>query len=168
SSELKKGTSFSFDLTFPLTDMPVHPTLKMHTDTQHNKIENLKILLAEDNDMNILFMKKLLSNWNISLTVVENGQEAVKAVSEQEFDVILMDIHMPVMDGYVATQKIRSMSDPSKANIYIIALTASSAAEMEKIKERGMDDYLTKPFSIDILKQKLSSIPLSEKQGIIE
>lgn len=159
-SKLKEGTTFSFEITYPITELPIHETLKIAPEVKNKSIENLRILLAEDNEMNVLFMKKLLSNWNIKLRVVENGQKAIEAVIEQDFDVILMDIHMPVMDGYKAAQMIRNMEEPKKASTHIIALTASTSSEIENIKEKGIDDYLSKPFSIDSLKEKLTNIPL--------
>ncbi|WP_353132072.1 ATP-binding protein [Pseudopedobacter sp.] len=159
-SKLKEGTTFSFEITYPITELPIHETLKIAPEVKNKSIENLRILLAEDNEMNVLFMKKLLSNWNIKLRVVENGQKAIEAVIEQDFDVILMDIHMPVMDGYKAAQMIRNMEEPKKASTHIIALTASTSSEIEDIKEKGIDDYLSKPFSIDSLKEKLTNIPL--------
>ena len=161
NSKLNEGTVFSFDISYPITDLPIHETLKTTTPEIRNKnIENLRILLAEDNEMNVLFMKKLLSNWDVHLEIVENGQKVIDALAEQDFDVILMDIHMPILDGYKATQIIREMEDQKKANTYIIALTASTSSEIEDIKEKGIDDYLSKPFSINSLKEKLSNIPV--------
>src|SRR5690606_19808225 len=150
----------SFEIIYPITDLPIHETLKIAPEVKNKSIENLRILLAEDNEMNVLFMKKLLSNWDIKLRVVENGQKAIEALIEQDFDVILMDIHMSVMDGYKAAQMIRNMKDLKKASTHIIALTASTSSEIDDIKEKGIDDYLSKPFSIDSLKEKLTNIPL--------
>ncbi len=156
-SSLNQGSIFSFDISFPKTQLPVHGSIAQ-SNLQTKNLNGLRILLAEDNEINMVFMKKLLSNWDVHLEIVKDGQKVIEALSKQDFDVILMDIHMPVMDGYTATQKIRNMEDPKKANIHIIALTASSSSEMENIKEKGMDDYLTKPFPVQTLKEKLNNI----------
>lgn len=128
----------------------------MIINTENRDTKNLKILLAEDNDINILLIRKLLSPWNVSLSVVKNGKLAVEAVIENDFDLILMDIYMPVMDGLEASLAIRKLSNPIKANIYIIALTASVTTEIKDIiKEYRINDYLIKPFSIESFKQKI-------------
>ena len=122
-------------------------------------LSKLSILVAEDNPMNTLLMKKLLAKWEITPDFAVNGEEAVKLFSANKYDLILMDIHMPIMDGFDATTIIRNDSDHSKAQIPIIALTASVALDArEKIAQAGINDFVSKPFNPDELKEKLEEI----------
>ncbi|MCO5935656.1 response regulator [Mucilaginibacter sp. RB4R14] len=130
--------------------------------------EGLNILIAEDNSVNSLLLVKLLTKWNINTTVANNGMEAVKKLKEGDFDVILMDLHMPVMNGYQATQLIRALDDKTKSCIPIIALTASVSHNInDKIKEAGMNDYLSKPFQAASLHQKLEALSASKAGKVI-
>lgn len=122
-------------------------------------ISNLNILIAEDNQMNILLMKKLLAKWDITPDFATNGLEAVEAVQAKNYDLVFMDIHMPVLNGYEATQLIRTNADPAKATVHIVALTASIDSTItEEIKAAGLNDYMAKPFNAESLKEKLQSI----------
>ena len=88
-----------------------------------------------------------------------NGAEAIAAFENNDFDLVLMDIHMPVMDGYEAAITIRQFSDEKKAKVKIIALTASVAMDArKKVAASGMDDYMSKPFNPSELREKLESI----------
>lgn len=115
----------------------------------------LFVLLVEDNDINRLYAKSVLKNWNCYTETAENGMVAIEKIKNQEYDVILMDIQMPVMDGYETTRAIRMMETPQR-NVPIVALTANATkADVEKCIEAGMNDYLPKPFSPDDLYRKL-------------
>jgi len=116
-----------------------------------------RILLAEDVKMNQLLTLKLLSRSGYQIEVVGNGREAVEAVRQQNYDVILMDVQMPEMDGLEATQHIRALPSP-KNHIPIIALTAHAMDNDEQFRATGMDDYVAKPINFDILFTKLSVI----------
>ncbi|WP_449436278.1 ATP-binding response regulator [Pedobacter steynii] len=129
-SEVGKGTRFYFDIKYATAELEVD--LADTTEEKEVDIDQLKILLAEDNAMNILFMKKLLSTWNTQIEIAENGEEAVRLATENDFNVILMDLNMPVMDGYAATKMIRKIADPNKSNVHIIALTASASDEVRE------------------------------------
>lgn len=119
-------------------------------------IEGLNILVAEDSSINVMIMKKLMAGINSNIVYVENGELAVAAVKEGSYDVVLMDIYMPHMDGYEATQLIRQMDDKAKASVYIIALTAAMEANLEKkLTEAGFNDHISKPLNVDELKQKI-------------
>jgi len=163
-SELNIGTSFTFDICYNLfnfdTQEHTKPTYKIVEDMD---ISELKILIAEDNQMNILLMRKLLAKWNISPDFAANGSEAVEAFKIKDYDLILMDIHMPVMDGYEASIIIRNFTDKEKATVPIIALTASVAMDVRnKITDAGINDFVSKPFSPDELKAKLEQIALQK------
>lgn len=122
-------------------------------------ISNLSILVAEDNPMNSLLMKKLLAKWSIIPDFSSNGVEAVEAFNNKDYDLILMDIHMPLMDGFEATAEIRRHPNLQKANIPIIALTASIALDArEKISNAGINGFVSKPFNPDELREKLEEI----------
>ena len=112
-----------------------------------NKLGKLSVLLAEDNATNALFISTILGNWGFSLMVAINGNEVVKLVEQNDFDLILMDIQMPEKNGMEATKEIRKMEDEKKKTIPIIALTANGLIGFEKnYFESGMNDFLTKPF----------------------
>lgn len=154
------GTTFKFDINYKLHNFAVDSN--NFTPTQTNSImdiSKLSILVAEDNQMNTLLMKKLLAKWDITPDFANNGAEAVTAFNSKAYDLILMDIHMPVMDGYEATAEIRKHADPQKANVPIIALTASVALDArEKISNAGINDFVSKPFNPDELRGKLEEI----------
>ena len=117
------------------------------------------LLLVEDHKMNQLVARKTLERkWeNIQLTIAENGQEAVDLLRSRNFDLVLMDIQMPVMDGYEATKCIREEFPPHKANMPILAMTAHAhISKDEKFKEYGMDDYVLKPFEPEDLFRKIA------------
>ena len=165
-SKINIGTHFYFDIDFPLVDESIYEIDSTVSPSQKVELNELKLLLAEDNAMNILFMRKLLSNWNINTAIAENGQEVIDRLNEDDYDVILMDLHMPVMNGLEATKKIRKLKDLRKSRIHIIALTASVSAEAEAlIKECGMNDYLIKPFHPDDLRSKLENVQVHINQG---
>ncbi|WP_413294643.1 response regulator [Bdellovibrio sp. HCB185ZH] len=106
-----------------------------------------KILAADDNPVNQLILRGLLARLGYEFTIVENGHFAVEAAQSQSFDLILMDCHMPEMDGYLATQKIRGIS--SYAEVPIIAMTASGLTdEKERCLQVGMTDYIAKPLDV--------------------
>ncbi len=122
-------------------------------------ISFLSILVVEDNPMNILLMKKLLSKWNIKPDLAINGIEAVTAFKAKPYDLILMDLHMPLMDGYEATTAIRNDIDTVKSQVPIIALTASVAIDVQqKLTSFGINDFVSKPFNPEELKVKLEAI----------
>ncbi|MGH7123232.1 MAG: response regulator [Stellaceae bacterium] len=123
----------------------------------------LNILLAEDNRVNQQFMRILLRKAGHEVEVVENGHQAVDAVGQLDLDIVLMDIQMPELDGIQATKMIRAMSPP-KCDIPIIALTAHAmAGAAEEYLAAGMDDYVSKPVSPEILLSKLADLGRATK-----
>ena len=161
-SELYAGAAFTFDLEYPLAkEAPRVMVPRM--ENPDIDISELKILLAEDNMMNILFMEKLLSRWGITVDVAANGLEVMELMAQNYYDLILMDIQMPEMNGYEATMKIRELPDPVKAGIYIIALSASVSEDVHaKVVEAGMNDTLSKPFKPEQLYEKLQDARVVE------
>jgi len=106
-----------------------------------------KILVAEDNKINFFVANKFLESWGVIVTHVENGSLALDEVRKHDFDLILMDLHMPVMDGIEATRIIRSMPDKKISQMPIVALTAAIMSEaQDKIENLAINDYVLKPF----------------------
>jgi PAS domain S-box-containing protein len=118
-------------------------------------IKQLNVLLVEDNDINRLYAKSILKNWHCHADIAENGLVAIEKVKNNHYDIILMDVQMPVMDGYEATKAIRLMAPPMK-DVPIVALTANATKkDVEKCLAAGMNDYLPKPFTPDDLQRKI-------------
>lgn len=110
-----------------------------------------RVLAADDSPVNREVVREALTRLGASVTLVEDGAQALKAVERQEFDAILMDCSMPVMDGFKATQAIRAHKDSRVARTPIIALTAHVEGGNERWREVGMDDYVTKPFTLSVI-----------------
>lgn len=158
-SVLSAGTEFTFDILYQEALVLPEPVKTELPETDKYKLSAMNVLLAEDNPMNILFMKKLFERWKIKLTVAENGSEAIQLLEEYHYDLVLMDIYMPVLNGYDAAMQIRKFDDPLKADIFIIALTGSVSEEVFSLAAAaGMNDTLHKPFHPDELYQKLESV----------
>jgi PAS domain S-box-containing protein len=143
-----KGSTFSVNLKFQVMDNQNEPDapvpLKHNVE---NCLENVKILLAEDNSINQLLTNDLLTDKGAIVEIVADGKQAIDSLEANDYDLILMDMQMPVMDGYEAMRIIRDDFPKPKQDITIIALTAHAAeGEREKCKSFGADDYLSKPF----------------------
>jgi len=125
----------------------------------------MKFLCAEDNDLNAEILQTLLEMQGASCRICTNGQEIVnvfQTVQPGEYDMILMDVMMPVMDGYAATEAIREGPNPLGRTIPIIAMTANAFVEdMQKSRDAGMDAHLSKPMDIAKLEQTVRKLRLS-------
>lgn len=155
-SEEGEGSTFMVELTFDKGNATAEVKEPADKEADAHGITGLKVLLAEDNVVNQKVMIRFLERWNIEMEVVNNGEEALEVLKHSNFDVILMDLQMPRMDGYEATEQIRKLDDPYKRNIPIIALTAAALKEVrEKVYAAGMNDFVTKPFNPVDLEQKL-------------
>jgi len=154
------GSEFSFNMEFPVsTEKLVSATEVVQPSQYADPIGGLQVLIAEDNPVNVMLMKKLFSKWDIVPTFAENGERAVELVQYGNFNIILMDLQMPVMNGFDAAKEIRKMADPKKSNIPIIALTASALFDIkEKVYDSGMNDYVSKPFKPGELKEKIFAL----------
>ncbi|MEO6903477.1 MAG: response regulator [Bacteroidia bacterium] len=166
-SNIGEGSTFSFNLFFDKIDAP--KTIQQSCETiKRKEIRNLSILLVEDNYLNQLLATKVLTNWNWKVDVAENGLIAIEKLKQNNFDLVLMDIQLPEMDGYEATKYIRHELQSPKSKIPIIAMTAHAfSGEDLKCKEAGMDDYISKPFNEDDLYTKILTI-LNIKNEIYE
>jgi len=145
-SEPDKGSVFTFNITFEL------PSIGEYIQEGEEKesyigLEGKRILVAEDNKMNFFVANKFLTGWGAVVTLAENGQLALELLEKEDFDLILMDLHMPVMDGIEATRIIRKSEDPRIKDIPIVALTAAIMSEThDRIDELKINDYILKPF----------------------
>jgi PAS domain S-box-containing protein len=142
-SEKNKGTTIHVFLNLKKGD---RSNLKSaHLETASTSLKNISILLVEDSDMNRMVAQNSLQHYSCKVTEAENGVEALKILKKENFDIILMDIQMPEIDGIETTKIIRNKL---KLNIPIVALTANAfKSEIEKCKKAGMNDYITKPFN---------------------
>lgn len=154
TSEPGKGSTFFFTQTFALAGKPLAKKVS-HANLPDKKEKSLygaDILLVEDNHINILVAKTFLESWGASIDVAENGQEAVDMLDTGRHKLVLMDLHMPVMDGYTAIRAIRDKG----ISIPIIALTASLPNEVEEeIRGLDIDGFVLKPFVPDELFKKV-------------
>jgi two-component system, sensor histidine kinase and response regulator len=122
----------------------------------------LKILVVDDDDLNRRMMRLILVRDGHDVQVVANGIEALDAVKDQVFDIIFMDLQMPIMDGFEASRRIREWENGNQ-RIYIVALTASYMPEEgQKLFESGIDNYISKPFEVDHIHKLLSIIARSD------
>src|SRR5450432_606883 len=142
-SEPGKGSTFRFVIPYKVTNaVPVSATEEIKT-YEPTAILHGRIMVVEDNEMNQRLMKHLLSQWRIDFTIVSSGKKAVEMLKEKPFDLILMDIQMPEMDGYTAAQLIRQQL---KLTTPVVAMTAHVlAGKKEKCIGYGMNDYISKP-----------------------
>lgn len=162
-SEQGKGTTFHFFIPYTIEKEQLNVIPKVDTNYFKDKSNApLKILIVDDNALNQSLMKHLLSQWNIDFETANNGLEAVEFLRNNDCDLVLMDIQMPQMDGYVATQTIR---EELKLNTPIIAMTAHAlAGERERCMSRGMNEYISKPIIEDELFKLISNFGLKETE----
>ncbi len=161
-SAVGKGSTFSFRLKFgKIIEKAILPNFaeikkEKAPEKSGEEYRKGKVLLAEDNEINRMLVVTMLGNWGHKVSVAENGLQAVELLQNEDFDLVLMDVHMPEMDGYAATQKIRESFAVPKNNIPIIAMTASALkSELDRCIAAGMDDYIPKPFEKKVLRDKI-------------
>ena len=159
TSTIGEGSEFSFSMEFPVSTETVEEWNEKNPLFHSESLSTLRMLIAEDNPVNVLLMKKLLSKWKINPTIAENGERAIEMLQYGNFDIILMDLQMPVLNGFDAAMEIRKLPDPKKACIPIIALTASALYDIkEKVFNSGMNDYVSKPFKPEELMEKIQHL----------
>lgn len=162
-SKQGEGSTFSFTLTFKKTDEPVKKEAEPQLQVEE-QIPDIKILVVEDVTLNQLLMKTLLREFGFDHDTVANGRLAIEKIRQQKYDLILMDLQMPEMNGYEATEYIRK---ELKLNTPIIARTADvTTTDVEKCRDVGMNDYLAKPIDDKLLYTKIMKFlnrPAEEK-----
>jgi CheY-like chemotaxis protein len=146
ASESGKGSVFTFAIEYILPETAAKVADQGSADTMKG-LAGKRILVAEDNKINFFVANKFLESWGVIVTHVENGSLALEELKKQEFDLILMDLHMPVMDGIEATRIIRNSPDEKLSSMPIVALTAAVMSEAnDKIEDLVINDYVLKPF----------------------
>ena len=150
-SEIGKGSRFHFQISLAKSEKPAGKS-----GQEVRRLEGLNVLIAEDNMINAMVSIKLLTNWGLKVTHAKNGIEVVDMANEAVFDYILMDIHMPEVDGFDATKTIRSTINPN-ISTPIYALTADITAHQRELFEPYFNGYLLKPIDKDKLYAALSS-----------
>jgi len=150
-SEIDKGSTFSFTLRFKKTDAAAEEEIELPDIDLENK--NIKVLVVEDIALNQLLMKTLLDDFGFEKDIAANGKIAIEKLQDRSYDIILMDLQMPVMNGFEATDYIRNTMNSA---IPIIALTADvTTVDIEKCKAIGMNDYIAKPVDERLLYNKI-------------
>ncbi len=148
------GSKFSFALSYGIAERQNGQPIPA---TETYQLNDVRLLLVEDNSSNRMVAISFLSKMGVQVTVAENGAIAVDKVQKQDYDIVLMDLQMPQMDGYQATQAIRKLGGKYQS-LPIIALTADVVSDAkDRVKQAGMNDYLSKPFSPDVLYRKIST-----------
>ncbi len=161
-SELGKGTTFS--VVIPFGESSVQSSAEQSVvidDATMKKLNNVKLLLVEDNEFNRMVAEDTLKELmpGVVIDIAVNGQEAVNRVANEQYDIILMDIQMPVMDGVTATQTIRNTLPAPAKDTKIIAMTANVFQEdVKQYFDAGMNAYVSKPFQTDELLLKIASL----------
>jgi CheY-like chemotaxis protein len=154
----------------PTTSRPTASPTKASTpkiDAGMAKRHPLRILLAEDNVVNQKLALRLLQQMGYRADLASNGLEAIESVERQPYDVVLMDVQMPEMDGLEASRRITAKW-PTKARPYIVAMTANAMqGDREECLAAGMDDYVTKPIRVDALVQALLQVPNRLDEGAV-
>lgn len=155
-SEVGQGSTFSFCLAFDNSArLPAEQAEEPAADPK--SLKGIKLLVAEDNLINVFLIQQFLEQWEIEFDVAENGAIALELTQTNDYDLILMDLQMPEKDGYEATQAIRELPDAKYQKLPIIALSASAMLDtQDKAFEVGMNDYLTKPFNPDELYNRIA------------
>jgi CheY-like chemotaxis protein len=168
-SRLGVGSTFHVTIPFQLAPEETLPVvLQLPPSTEPATFSSLRVLLAEDNAVNALLASVLLRKVGHHVTHVKTGREALDALAQHQFDLVLMDVQMPDMDGLEATAEIRRSEVRTGRHIPIVAFTAHAMAEDRKrFLDAGADGYLTKPFSPDQLHAVIASMrPLIDGQAL--
>ena len=154
-SQVGQGSTFVVDIPFRIAQKDEAQPKRANGQIEKGRLKGRRILLAEDNELNAEIAMELLGEEELQVEWAKDGVTCVEMLEKAEpayYDLILMDIQMPVMNGYLATQKIRKLKDPAKANIPIIAMTANAFSEdRQKAIAVGMNDHVAKPIDMNVL-----------------
>jgi PAS domain S-box-containing protein len=160
-----EGSTFSFELRFEIPTQATDRGKNQDVFHELSLLEGKKVLLAEDNKINVMVARQFLENWKFSVDVAENGLRVLELLRNNTYDVVLMDIQMPEMDGLTAASIIKKENLGN--GVPMIALTASALAEVqERVFQAGMVDFVTKPFQPDELRLKVSKA-IADYKGLV-
>jgi len=167
TSTMGQGTSFSFHLAYQIGKTEdVGKAVVLESDASPSELKGIHILLVEDNPFNQMVAVDTLTDLvkDINIDVADNGKIALDMLAKKDYDILLMDVQMPEMDGFEATQRIRTTFDMPKRNTPIMAMTANvTNDEVEKCFESGMDQYISKPFAQQDLINKIAQLTVRKK-----
>ena len=156
-SKVAEGSTFSFGLRLKhAADVG-----KIHRDVPvaHDSLRGIRVLAADDSEDNQIILAMTMKRWGVEVTPAMNGQEVLAALAVQSFDIILMDLRMPVMDGYATTAAIRKLPDPRVANVPIIAFSASATlGDQDIVSQLQFQDILGKPYKPEELFRKVAAL----------
>ncbi len=159
SSEQNKGSKFTVELPFGLVDEDTIAIKDETFDTFTHQIQNLRILYAEDVSSNQFLMKGYADLWKFELDIASNGEEAISLFAENEYDVILLDLQMPKVDGFQAAKRIREIEGLTNKNTPILAVTGDiSELTLKTLSNSGMNDYISKPINPKIMIEKIQEM----------
>ena len=165
-SDLGRGSTFHFTVDLAMgppliasAETEIDPSARLSPITLAGSEQGLRILVVEDHPVNQMLAKKLIERAGHQVTIANNGEEGFKAASKQVFDIVLMDMQMPVMDGLEATRAIRSFeAASSRSPVHIVAMTANVLpADRQACADAGMNDFIAKPFKADELRAVLDA-----------
>ncbi len=168
-SVVSKGSEFSFSLEYKKAQKGTASNTKLkNVAIAPEFLKDIKILLVEDNELNQLLAVKVFGKWDKQIDIADNGKIAIEKITNTDYDIILMDIQMPEMDGNELTNHIRTKMG-EKSTVPIIALTAHATLEEEKrCLQNGMNDYLSKPYDFNVLLEKLYQNLNKNKENTIQ
>ena len=150
---------FYFTLDFKISKKQSESQSARSVTHTFGSLKGARILIAEDNALNIMLMKNFMKQWEVDCDIAENGLLAYQMVQKNNYDLVLMDLQMPEMDGYQATAEIRKLPGQKYAELPIIALTASATLDIKDIAFAvGMNDYISKPFNPTDLYNKIAAL----------
>ncbi len=164
-----EGSNFYFSLSLPYSDAQAIKEQQDGVFGESKDLSGVNILLVEDNKYNMVIAKDFLNSWGAEVVTAMDGKQAVEKAQSKEFDLILMDLQMPIMDGYAATETIRALEDPYFQEVPILALSASN---LSKVKARaisvGMNGFITKPFNPDDFFSKIREHALASVELVVD
>jgi PAS domain S-box-containing protein len=156
-STLGEGASFSFQLRMRVAREPAEAVGPAARPPEARSLQGVRVLVAEDNGTNAFLLGRFLEKWGVAFDVVSTGQQAVEHVTTGQYDLVLMDLQMPVLNGYDATRAIRELPDEQRRGLPIIALSASSKLDLEdRLDSAGFTEFVGKPFRPEELFTKLA------------
>ncbi|MEF2144896.1 MAG: ATP-binding protein [Desulfovibrionaceae bacterium] len=160
-----KGSTFIFEAPFAPAQVKIPTDRPTERQQPYQLTRSLRILLAEDNRVNQIVTRGMLAKFGHEVDLVENGRQAVEAATEKQYDCILMDVQMPILDGLAATKQIRSgTSSATPTDVPIIAMTAHAMkGDRDKFLAAGMSDYISKPFDAAMLQATLAGLACCPK-----
>jgi len=159
SSQIGKGSVFNFINWFTIVHKPKQEKTIKPNGTALDSFQNISVLVAEDNLVNQFIISKILNGWNVNVEMVDNGRKVIDKLRQKHYDLILMDTHMPEMNGYQTAKNIRLDFDEPQRSIPIISLSAAALNhEQEEAISAGMNDVLSKPFQAHELHDKMQKL----------